>query len=226
MRACPCSCSEGIPAWPAPRLRACRPAVPRLGDVGFYCPPFGFEDDAGEMDRIRRMLSAARPDLVLVGLGFPKQERVIRVLRPELPGAWFAGVGISLSFLAGDQPRAPLVLQRLGLEWMHRLWHEPRRLVPALCHPGPPVRREAVRRGHWRVASAAQPSGLARPVHWSGVFMSVWISARRERAVVDADLVDEPLEVLAVGLVAADPQRVGGGLDGAGRPRGWRPGCR
>jgi N-acetylglucosaminyldiphosphoundecaprenol N-acetyl-beta-D-mannosaminyltransferase len=80
------------------------------------------------MDRIRRTLSAARPDLVLVGLGFPKQERVIRVLRDELPHAWFAGVGISLSFLAGDQPRAPLILQRLGLEWIHRLLHEPRRL--------------------------------------------------------------------------------------------------
>ena len=41
---------------------------------------------------------------------------------------WFMGVGISLSFLAGEQPRAPAALQRLGLEWMHRLWHEPRRL--------------------------------------------------------------------------------------------------
>ena len=65
---------------------------------------------------------------MLVGLGFPKQERVIRRLRAELPETWFAGVGISLSFLAGDQPRAPLVLQRLGLEWLHRLCHEPRRL--------------------------------------------------------------------------------------------------
>jgi N-acetylglucosaminyldiphosphoundecaprenol N-acetyl-beta-D-mannosaminyltransferase len=101
---------------------------PRLGDVGFYCPPFEFEDDHEELARIRRTLRAAQPDLVLVGLGFPKQERVIRLLRPELPGAWFAGVGISLSFLAGDQPRAPVFLQRAGLEWMHRLWHEPRRL--------------------------------------------------------------------------------------------------
>ena len=69
-----------------------------------------------------------QPTLVLVGLGFPKQERLIRLLRAELPETWFVGVGISLSFLAGDQPRAPAVLQRLGLEWMHRLWHEPRRL--------------------------------------------------------------------------------------------------
>ena len=117
--------NPGVAGAAAASLQA---RYPRLGDVGFYCPPFGFEDDADEMDEIRRTLSAARPDLVLVGLGFPKQERVIRVLRDELPQAWFAGIGISLSFLAGDQPRAPLVLQRIGLEWMHRLWHEPRRL--------------------------------------------------------------------------------------------------
>ena len=66
--------------------------------------------------------------MVLVGLGFPKQERLISLLRSEMPQTWFVGVGISLSFLAGDQPRAPAALQRLGLEWLHRLSHEPRRL--------------------------------------------------------------------------------------------------
>ena len=75
-----------------------------------------------------RRFSVAQPALVLVGLGFPKQERLIGSLRPELPQAWFVGVGISLSFLAEEQPRAPAALQRLGLEWVHRLWHEPRRL--------------------------------------------------------------------------------------------------
>jgi N-acetylglucosaminyldiphosphoundecaprenol N-acetyl-beta-D-mannosaminyltransferase len=46
-----------------------------------------------------------------------------------MPETWFVGVGISLSFLAGEQPRAPAALQRLGLEWVHRLAHEPRRLL-------------------------------------------------------------------------------------------------
>ena len=117
--------NPGVGAVAAARLEA---RYPGLGKVGSYCPPFGFEADPQEMAMLRRALHDARPDLVLVGLGSPKQERVIRLLRPELPQAWFVGVGISLSFLAGDQPRAPIALQRLGLEWAHRLWHEPRRL--------------------------------------------------------------------------------------------------
>jgi len=126
--------NPGVAAAAAGRLEARHPEL----RVGYHCPPFGFEDEPAELDKIRQALLAARPALVLVGLGFPKQERVIRLLRPELPGAWFAGVGISLSFLAGDQPRAPLVLQRCGLEWTHRLFHEPRRLFKRYVLQGLP----------------------------------------------------------------------------------------
>ena len=117
--------NPGVAAAAAERLRA---RYPSLQNVESYCPPFGFENDPEELDRIKEALRGARPALVLVGLGFPKQEKLISWLRYELPQTWFVGVGISLSFLAGEQPRAPVVLQRLGLEWMHRLWHEPRRL--------------------------------------------------------------------------------------------------
>ena len=116
--------NPGVAEEAAAQLEARHPGI----RVRFHCPPFGFEDDPDELARIREALLRERPGLVLVGLGFPKQERVIRLLRRDLPETWFAGVGISLSFLAGDQPRAPLVLQRLGLEWIHRLCHEPRRL--------------------------------------------------------------------------------------------------
>ena len=117
--------NPGVAAAAAGRLRA---RYPGLQSVESYCPPFGYEDDPQELDRIKEALRRARPALVLVGLGFPKQEKLISWLRYELPQTWFVGVGISLSFLAGEQPRAPAVLQRLGLEWMHRLWHEPSRL--------------------------------------------------------------------------------------------------
>jgi N-acetylglucosaminyldiphosphoundecaprenol N-acetyl-beta-D-mannosaminyltransferase len=127
--------NPGVASAAARRLRARCPGLQR---VESYCPPFGFEDDPDELERIKTMLLRTRPALVLVGLGFPKQERLIRALRSELPRTWFVGVGISLSFLAEEQPRAPAVLQRLGLEWMHRLIHEPRRLFGRYVVQGVP----------------------------------------------------------------------------------------
>jgi N-acetylglucosaminyldiphosphoundecaprenol N-acetyl-beta-D-mannosaminyltransferase len=66
--------------------------------------------------------------IVLVGLGSPKQELLIQQLRRHLPGAWFVGVGGSFRFWAGEIQRAPQLVQGLGLEWLHRLAQEPRRL--------------------------------------------------------------------------------------------------
>jgi N-acetylglucosaminyldiphosphoundecaprenol N-acetyl-beta-D-mannosaminyltransferase len=63
-----------------------------------------------------------------VALGSPKQENLIVNLRQDLPGTWWLGVGISLSFITGDVQRAPVWIQRIGLEWVHRLVQEPRRL--------------------------------------------------------------------------------------------------
>jgi N-acetylglucosaminyldiphosphoundecaprenol N-acetyl-beta-D-mannosaminyltransferase len=127
--------NPGVAPAAAARLEA---HCPGLGEVDFYCPPFGFERDPRELQKIKQLLQAARPALVLVGLGFPKQERLIRSLRCEMPETWFVGVGISLSFLSGEQPRAPVALQRLGLEWMHRLWREPRRLFKRYVVQGLP----------------------------------------------------------------------------------------
>lgn len=70
------------------------------------------------------------PDVVLVGLGSPKQEFVIEQLREIWPSAWFIGVGGSFSFIAGDVRRAPTFMQHAGLEWVHRMLLEPRRLGP------------------------------------------------------------------------------------------------
>lgn len=101
---------------------------PQIDIAGTLCPPFGFENDAEWLERIERTLAAADPDIVYVGLGFPKQERLIGRLREALPRAWFLSCGISFSFVAGEIQRAPVLVQRLGLEWLHRMVQEPRRL--------------------------------------------------------------------------------------------------
>jgi N-acetylglucosaminyldiphosphoundecaprenol N-acetyl-beta-D-mannosaminyltransferase len=101
---------------------------PTLKVAGTHCPPFGFEKDPVQMRQITDALTAAQPDIIFVGLGFPKQERLIETLRPLLPRSWFLGVGVSFSFVAGEIKRAPLWVQRMGLEWVHRMLQEPGRL--------------------------------------------------------------------------------------------------
>jgi len=101
---------------------------PSLQIAGTHFPPRGFENDAGEMARISDALSAGSPDIVFVGLGFPKQEKLIEVLRDKFPRTWFLGVGVSFSFVCGEIKRAPRWVQWMGLEWVHRMSQEPRRL--------------------------------------------------------------------------------------------------
>jgi N-acetylglucosaminyldiphosphoundecaprenol N-acetyl-beta-D-mannosaminyltransferase len=109
----------------AEQLRSNNPA---LKVAGTACPPPGFDQDPRQIEAIRDQLLATRPDIVFVGLGFPKQERLIEQLRASLPAAWFLGIGISFSFVCGQVRRAPLWMQRAGLEWLHRLIQEPGRL--------------------------------------------------------------------------------------------------
>jgi N-acetylglucosaminyldiphosphoundecaprenol N-acetyl-beta-D-mannosaminyltransferase len=101
---------------------------PNLQLAGTLCPPFGFERDPAWLARIEAALADAKPDIIFVGLGFPKQERLIVVLRERIAHAWFVSCGISFSFAAGEIQRAPVVIQKLGLEWLHRLVQEPKRL--------------------------------------------------------------------------------------------------
>jgi len=99
---------------------------PGLAIVDSISPPFRpltDLEDAGLCDRIQR----ARPDIVFVGLGAPRQEMWMRAHRDALD-AVLVGVGAAFDFHAGVVQRAPLSMQRLGLEWLYRLLQEPRRL--------------------------------------------------------------------------------------------------
>lgn len=119
--------APGVADRAAPLVEARYPAV-RV--VGAYGPPFGFERDSAENDRILEMIRAAKPELLLVGVGAPKQELWVHRHRDGIDAAVALCIGATIDFLAGEKARAPRVLQRIGLEWLHRALTEPRRLVP------------------------------------------------------------------------------------------------
>jgi N-acetylglucosaminyldiphosphoundecaprenol N-acetyl-beta-D-mannosaminyltransferase len=100
---------------------------PRLRVVGTYSPPFRPmtpEEDAQSVELINR----ATPDVLWVGLGCPKQECWMYEHRPRLAVPVVVGVGAAFDFLSGRLQRAPRVMGDRGLEWLYRLWKEPRRL--------------------------------------------------------------------------------------------------
>ncbi len=93
-----------------------------------HCPPFGFEHSDGAVSEIFQAIEAARSKIVFCALGTPKAERFMEVLSGRFPSLWFVTAGGTLSMVAGDTPKAPVWMSRIGLEWLHRLRLEPRRL--------------------------------------------------------------------------------------------------
>lgn len=96
--------------------------------AGSISPPFRPLTDA-ENAQVAEQIVAARADLVWVGLGLPKQDDWLRRSSDLFAPAVGLGVGAAFDFLAGAKPRAPEWMQAAGLEWMHRLLKEPRRLA-------------------------------------------------------------------------------------------------
>lgn len=118
----------GEPGVPDLAGRELARRYPGLKVAGADAPPRGFDETADAVVAVRERLLLAAPDIVYVGLGFPRQERLITQLIPSLPCAWFVACGAAIPFAAGVLPRAPSWMQRSGLEWMFRLLTEPRRL--------------------------------------------------------------------------------------------------
>lgn len=102
---------------------------PGLQIAGVAAPPVGFDQSEDSLQEVIDSVVRAQPGLVLIGMGFPKQEKLIQRLREVMPQAWYVGCGAGIPMASGDSRRAPVALQRLGLEWAHRLAMEPRRLA-------------------------------------------------------------------------------------------------
>lgn len=95
--------------------------------AGGYAPPFRELTEA-EVDEVAARINAAKPDVVWVGIGVPKQEKWMAAMRGRLNAPVLIGVGAAFDFHAGLVPQAPGWMQRSGLEWAFRLKQEPRRL--------------------------------------------------------------------------------------------------
>lgn len=102
---------------------------PGLVVAGTYSPPFGFEKDPEQVRQIWKNIEDAAPDLLIVCLGTPKQELFLWENRERLDHMLAFALGASLDFAAGNVRRAPVWMQKCGLEWFHRLCGEPRRLL-------------------------------------------------------------------------------------------------
>ena len=102
--------------------------MPGIQIVGTYAPPFGFENDQEELNKINRLISDAHPDLLISCFGCPKQEKWIY----ENIGKYDAKVsicaGATVDFLAGNVKRAPKWMSDHGLEWFYRFLQEPKRM--------------------------------------------------------------------------------------------------
>lgn len=94
---------------------------------GAYAPPFR-PLTPPERTAALANIRAARPTIVWVGLGMPKQELWMQEVRDELPDMTLAGVGAAFDMLAGRVAQAPRWMRATGLEWLFRLGQEPRRL--------------------------------------------------------------------------------------------------
>jgi len=106
--------------------RRLREAFPDLRIAGSFSPPFrplSHEEDEQAVAAINESGAA----IVMVGLGCPKQEMWMAEHRGRVH-AVMVGVGAAFDFLSGRVPRAPIWMQRAGLEWLHRLAQEPLRL--------------------------------------------------------------------------------------------------
>lgn len=100
---------------------------PRLKISGTFSPPFRELTDQ-EDNQIVEMINRAKPDVVWVGIGSPKQERWMAQHLDKINAAVMIGVGAAFDFISGTKKQAPKWMQKSGLEWMFRLITEPKRL--------------------------------------------------------------------------------------------------
>jgi len=123
--------AEGVAAKAAEEITA---RWPRVTVCGYYSPPMGFDAKSVNNAKAIEMISREKPDILLVGLGAPKQEIWVHNMQHQLQVKVALCVGASIDFLAGEKSRAPKIMRKMGMEWLHRALTEPKRLMGRYWH--------------------------------------------------------------------------------------------
>ena len=141
-----------------------RNRYPGVQIVGAYSPPVGpFSEE--EDSKMVEMIREAKPDILFVAFGAPKQDLWIAQHQEQIAVPVAVGVGGVFNFLTGRVARAPLWMQERGLEWLFRVMHEPRRLWRRyFVQDLPIVTRLAIEAMRTRVAAGLEPQLTPRPV--------------------------------------------------------------
>lgn len=117
--------AEGVAAKAAKNLKK---KYTGLNIVGTYSPSYGFEKKEDEIKKIIKIINEVKPDILAVGLGAPKQEKFLYKYKDKLNVPVSLAIGASIDFEAGNIERAPVFMQKCGLEWFYRLCKEPKRM--------------------------------------------------------------------------------------------------
>ena len=172
--------APGVAEKAAAVLRGRFPGLRVVGTHDGYFPP-------EEEERLVEEIRAARPDVLFVALGMPKQEQWIRKHQERLGVPVLMGVGGSFDVISGNLPRAPQWMQNFGLEWLYRVYLEPQRLPRLLALPrfvGVVAWDQVRRKGQGRPTSnfqlrASGPETPARPPRGTGSHPSLPPPGRR-----------------------------------------------
>jgi len=163
--------ADGVAEEASRRLAAQYPDLPKIA----YFAPVHAPLERMDNDEIAAHIRAAKPDLLLVSFGCPKQEKWIARHARDLGVPVAIGVGATVDFLAGRVRRAPVWMRRCGLEWGYRLLQEPRRLfrryVDDLFHFIP----EIVAQRWWTRPGAASKRLARRSV---AILAGQWLRVR------------------------------------------------
>lgn len=101
---------------------------PHYKYAGHYSPPFGFEKEEAEIEKIIDIINDVAPDIIIVGMGSPKTEIFLSKIYDKLNTHVSLSVGAAIDFFAGTAKRCPEWINKIGMEWFYRFLQEPRRM--------------------------------------------------------------------------------------------------